>query len=83
MPSPDDPATPDPGTPDPRVDAVMRELDARAREVPDAVTGWYADPAGTVVVTVAGSPTPEVERFLRGVDPSVVQIVPWAQRPHR
>lgn len=75
----------DPGTAG-SAEAAHRLLDERAAagDVPDAVCSWGVDPtAGVVIVDVAGPRTVEVDRFLAGVDPGLVRVVPMAAPPRR
>jgi hypothetical protein len=58
------------------VERAQQQLDERASRVPSSVTSWGIDPAiGLVVVRVTGGRTPEVERFLDGIDPRTLRVV--------
>lgn len=64
-----------PGPTPAEVEATQRALDARAPEAPSSVVSWGVDPAvGLVVVAVSGERTPEVDRFLAGVDPRTYRL---------
>jgi len=60
------------------LDGVLAALDARARSVPDSVTGWYVDPATNSVVVSATDPAAALA-FAAGV--GVVRVERVAQPP--
>lgn len=86
------PRSPDPGAPEAavppppptaaEVEATREELDRRAARVPPTVVAWGVDPAaGRVVVSVSGARTPEVDRFLEGLDPRTLRVDTGAAAP--
>jgi len=62
------------------LDAKKAELDARATSAPDAVTGWYVDPASNSVVVSATDPAAG-GRFASGMDGVRVEQVAEQPRP--
>lgn len=62
------------------LDGALAALDARARSVPDSVTGWYVDPATNSVVVSATDPT-AARAFAAGVGAVRVEQVAEAPRP--
>lgn len=62
------------------LDAKKAELDTRAASAPDAVTGWYVDPASNSVVVSATDPAAGA-RFAGGTDGVRVQRVAERPRP--
>ncbi len=55
------------------VERTRSTLDARAATAPDTVVSWGVE-NGVVVVRVAGERTPEVDRFVAGLDPATLRI---------
>lgn len=62
------------------LDAVKDGLDARAASVPDAVTGWYVDPATNSVVVAATDPA-AARAFAADAGAGAVRVEQVAQRP--
>lgn len=60
------------------LDQIMAELNSRADTVPDAVTGWYVDPASNSVVVSATDPA-AAEAFVAGQEGVLIEQV--TQRP--
>ncbi len=62
------------------LDAIKEGLDAHAASVPDAVTGWYVDPATNSVVVAATDPT-AARAFAADAGAGEVSIEHVAQAP--